>query len=122
MVLGSQQAPGIRVKAEHGEIIAGHKFGSIRMRRLGMVDALCSNVRPSSLEAGEFRKTVIMIAEIAILIEREDGKFLRLVVAAPDTTARLLADAIELLRIRNGKGLQQNGMDQSEDGCRRANP
>ena len=44
----------VRIDAEHLKVVAGHKFGPIRMRRLGAIYRLYPDICSSRLERRQF--------------------------------------------------------------------
>src|SRR6185437_10476260 len=73
-----------------------------------------ADLAAAGLKSGERKKSWSVVAELSILLGREQRPIV--LHAAVDTAVLVIAHANELTRTTDRKGLEQHGMDKREDG------
>ena len=113
VVVGSDHAPGIGANPEHGEVVSGNVFAFHGLGGLVRAAATHADKVRAGLKRGEFDESLGVVAEGFVLVVGEERPIV--LQAAVDAAILDVAHAIEFARLRHRQGVQQHGVDQSED-------
>ena len=119
IVVRREDAPRIRADAKHGKVISGDELAPHGLSRLAAAGAAHTDQIVSRLKGGEFDEAGRVIAEGFVFVVREKRPIV--LETASDAAILHVTHTIEFAGFGDRQGIQQDGMDERENGSGRAN-
>ena len=110
---------GIGADAKYGEVVSGDELGLNGLSGLTRPAPARPDQNASGLEGGEFEEARRVVAEFFVFVVGEERPII--LKTAVDAAILDIAYTIELARLGDRQGVQQDRVDQGEDGRGRTN-